>query len=81
MQLREFDRCRQLYNKFLEFNPANCATWTKYAEFETELGDFDRARAIYELAVSQDLLDMPEVCHCPLLIAMLQFAFYLVSCP
>ena len=28
---------------------------------ETILGDVDRARSIYELAVSQKLLDMPEV--------------------
>ena len=28
---------------------------------ETILGDIDRARGIYELAVCQSLLDMPEV--------------------
>lgn len=61
LQLREFDRCRKLYEKFLEFNPSNCTTWIKYCEMETILGDTDRARAIYELAVSQSLLDMPEV--------------------
>ncbi|XP_072167131.1 crooked neck-like protein 1 [Diadema setosum] len=61
LQLREFDRCRVLYEKFLEFNPANCTTWMKYAELETILGDADRARAIYELAISQPRLDMPEV--------------------
>ncbi|XP_047138151.1 crooked neck-like protein 1 isoform X1 [Hydra vulgaris] len=61
LQLREFDRCRKLYEKFLEFNPSNCTTWIKYAEMETILGDIDRARAIYELAICQSLLDMPEV--------------------
>ncbi len=61
LQLREFDRCRELYGKFLEFNPANCATWCKFADLEAQLGDNDRARAIYELAVGQPLLDMPEV--------------------
>ena len=59
--MREFDRCRTLYGKFLEFNPADCATWTRFAELETELGDIERARAIYELAVNQPLLDMPEL--------------------
>ena len=29
LQLREFDRCRILYQKFLEFNPENCTTWMK----------------------------------------------------
>lgn len=33
----------------------------KYAELETALGDVERARAIYELAVGQPVLDMPEV--------------------
>jgi len=61
LQLREFDRCRKLYEKFLEFNQSNCTTWIKYCEMETILGDIDRARAIYELAISQTLLDMPEV--------------------
>jgi len=61
LQLREFDRCRKLYEKFLEFAPANCSTWIKFAELETILGDPDRARAIFELAITQSQLDMPEV--------------------
>ncbi|XP_059146272.1 crooked neck-like protein 1 [Physella acuta] len=61
LQLREFDRCRMLYQKFLEFSPENCTTWMKYAELETILGDIERARAILELAINQSRLDMPEV--------------------
>uniref|UniRef100_F6WF39 Crooked neck pre-mRNA splicing factor 1 n=1 Tax=Monodelphis domestica TaxID=13616 RepID=F6WF39_MONDO len=61
LQLREFDRCRKLYEKFLEFAPENCTSWIKFAELETILGDIERARAIYELAISQPRLDMPEV--------------------
>ncbi|XP_077994644.1 crooked neck-like protein 1 [Glandiceps talaboti] len=61
LQLREFDRCRILYEKFLEYNMENCTTWMKYAELETILGDSERARAIYELAINQPKLDMPEV--------------------
>ncbi|XP_048448554.1 crooked neck-like protein 1, partial [Rhincodon typus] len=61
LQLREFDRCRKLYEKYLEFSPENCTTWIKFAELETILGDVERARAIYELAIGQPRLDMPEV--------------------
>lgn len=61
IQLREFDRCRILYQKFLEFSSENCTTWMKFAELETILGDFERARAIYEIAINQPRLDMPEV--------------------
>ena len=61
LQLREFERCRLLFGKFLEHNPANCTTWIRFAEMETLLGDVSRARGIYELAIEQPLLDMPEV--------------------
>ncbi|CAB1444959.1 unnamed protein product [Pleuronectes platessa] len=61
LQLREFDRCRKLYEKYLEFSPENCTTWIKFAELEIILGDTDRARAIFELAIGQPRLDMPEV--------------------
>ena len=61
IQLREFSRCRTLYEKFLEFNPENVQTWMKFAELETLLGDVDRARALYELAINQPKLDMPEI--------------------
>ncbi|XP_043472964.1 protein crooked neck [Leptopilina heterotoma] len=61
IQLREFDRCRILYQKFLEFGPENCTTWMKFAELETLLGDIERARGIYELAISQPVLEMPDV--------------------
>ncbi|XP_063625484.1 protein crooked neck [Cydia splendana] len=61
IQLREFDRCRILYQKFLEYGPENCITWIKFGELETLLGDIDRARAIYEIAVGQQRLDMPEL--------------------
>ncbi|XP_016415432.1 crooked neck-like protein 1 [Sinocyclocheilus rhinocerous] len=61
LQLREFDRCRKLYEKYLEFSPENCTTWIKFAELEAILGDTDRARAIFELAIGQPRLDMPEV--------------------
>ena len=61
LQLREFDRVRTLYQKYLEWNPSNCYAWNKFAELEKMLGDSDRARGLYEIAVAQPLLDMPEV--------------------
>ncbi|XP_038582680.1 crooked neck-like protein 1 [Micropterus salmoides] len=61
LQLREFDRCRKLYEKYLEFSPENCTTWIKFSELETILGDIERARGIFELAIGQPRLDMPEV--------------------
>ena len=61
IQLREFDRCRTLYEKFLIFGEENCTTWMKFAELETLLGDIERARGIYELAIKQPRLDMPEI--------------------
>ncbi|CAL1701447.1 unnamed protein product [Somion occarium] len=59
--LREFDRVRKLYEKYLEFDPTNSAAWIKYAELETQLEDFSRTRGIFELGVAQPQLSMPEI--------------------
>ncbi|KAF2686581.1 putative cell cycle control protein [Lentithecium fluviatile CBS 122367] len=61
LKLFEFNRCRQLYTKYIEWNGANCQTWIKFAELERGLDDLDRARAIFELAVEEPQLDMPEL--------------------
>ena len=58
-RLHEFSRCRTLYEKHIEFNPSNAQTWIRFAELEMALEDYDRVRAIFELAVNQELLDMP----------------------
>ena len=61
LSLREFDRVRILYQKYLEWNPVNCTAWIKFAELERGLGDIERTRGIYEIAVGQPELDLPEV--------------------
>jgi len=61
LKLFEFVRCRTLYEKHIEWNSANCQAWIKFAELERGLDDLDRARAIFELATSQPVLDMPEL--------------------
>ena len=48
-------------NAFAQFDPTNSAAWIKYAELETQLADFARVRAIFELGVSQTALSMPEL--------------------
>lgn len=61
-QLREFDRCRAIYTKFLEYDPSNCSAWIQFAELEKNiLDEVERCRAIFELAVSQENLNMPEL--------------------
>ncbi|KAJ7982851.1 pre-mRNA-splicing factor CLF1 [Mycena polygramma] len=61
VELREFDRARKLYQKYLEFDSANSPAWIKFAELESQLQDFARTRAIFELGVSQSPLSMPEL--------------------
>ncbi|CAO2825101.1 unnamed protein product [Amaranthus hypochondriacus] len=61
LQLGNIDRCRKLYEKYVEWSPENCYAWTKYAELERSLCETERARAIYELAIAQPALDMPEL--------------------
>ncbi|PVU94335.1 hypothetical protein BB561_002632 [Smittium simulii] len=61
LQMREFDRVRKLYNKQLEFNSNNSTTWIEFAKMEALLGETDRCRAIYQIAIDQSKLDMPEL--------------------
>lgn len=60
MQLGNIDRCRALYEKYVEWAPSSAKAWLKFAELESQLGEAARARALFELAVGQPLLDMPE---------------------
>ncbi|QIX02062.1 hypothetical protein AMS68_007579 [Peltaster fructicola] len=61
LKLFEFQRCRMLYEKWLEYDASNSTSWIKFAELERGLDDLERVRAIYELAVQQPTLDMPEL--------------------
>ncbi|KAH3765642.1 CGI-201 protein, short form [Pelomyxa schiedti] len=61
LQLGEVERCRKLYVGLLSANPTNCKAWTEFAEMEKGLNEIERARGVLELAVSQGVLDMPEL--------------------
>jgi crooked neck len=37
MQLGEMDRCRKIFQKWLETAPHNCKAWTKFADLERDL--------------------------------------------
>jgi len=60
IQLREFDNCRRLYEKFLQRAPDDSSVWISYAELESILCETVRARAIYKAAIDRPLLDSPE---------------------
>uniref|UniRef100_A0A0E0M6K2 Pre-mRNA-splicing factor Syf1-like N-terminal HAT-repeats domain-containing protein n=1 Tax=Oryza punctata TaxID=4537 RepID=A0A0E0M6K2_ORYPU len=59
--LGNVDRCRILSQKFIEHAPSNSHAWRSYAALEKKLGETDRARFIYDLAVAQPALDAPEL--------------------
>ncbi|KAG0288089.1 NineTeen Complex (NTC) component [Dissophora globulifera] len=61
LELRDIARARTLYSRYLQWSPSNCAAWIKFAELESELQDTERARAIFDLAIAQPELDMPEI--------------------
>lgn len=48
------------FAKFPQFDPSLGKAWINWTELETALGDIERTRAIFELAVQQSL-DMPEL--------------------
>eukprot|EP01022_Parablepharisma_sp_SALTPOND_P033026 TRINITY_DN88064_c2_g1_i1.p1 TRINITY_DN88064_c2_g1~~TRINITY_DN88064_c2_g1_i1.p1 ORF type:complete len:825 (-),score=106.77 TRINITY_DN88064_c2_g1_i1:1366-3840(-) len=59
LQLGNVDRCRKIYEKYIEVFPELSNAWIQYAQLEASLEELDRARAIYDIAVEQNL-DMPE---------------------
>ncbi|GAA0158065.1 RNA splicing factor [Lithospermum erythrorhizon] len=61
LQLGNIDCCRKLYEKYLEWSSENCYACSKNAELERSLAETERARAIFELAIDQPALDMPEL--------------------
>ncbi|KAI7509063.1 Pre-mRNA-splicing factor [Hortaea werneckii] len=61
LKLFEFTRCRTLYEKWIEWDSGNTSAWIKFGELERGLDDVERARAIFELAIVQPVLDMPEL--------------------
>lgn len=61
LKMFEFTRCRTLHEKRVEWDSTNCQAWIKFAELERGLDDLDRTRAIFELAVAEPQLDMPEL--------------------
>uniref|UniRef100_A0A672JVD8 Crooked neck-like protein 1 n=1 Tax=Sinocyclocheilus grahami TaxID=75366 RepID=A0A672JVD8_SINGR len=60
LEVKDPERTRQVYQACLELIPHKKVKLS-FAELETILGDTDRARAIFELAIGQPRLDMPEV--------------------
>ncbi|CAK9081949.1 Crooked neck-like protein 1 (Crooked neck homolog) [Durusdinium trenchii] len=61
MRLGNIDRCRTIYGKFLEVHPHNPKAWTVYVDLEDSVGEIERARALCNLAITQERLDMPEL--------------------
>eukprot|EP00929_Paragymnodinium_shiwhaense_P113045 TRINITY_DN8130_c0_g1_i1.p1 TRINITY_DN8130_c0_g1~~TRINITY_DN8130_c0_g1_i1.p1 ORF type:complete len:681 (+),score=245.95 TRINITY_DN8130_c0_g1_i1:204-2246(+) len=61
MRLGNIDRCRKIYEKFLEAHSHNPKAWNVYIDLEDSVGECDRARALCELAIQQERLDMPEL--------------------
>lgn len=60
IQLRDFNKCRQLYQRFIERAPDDSSVWIEFAEFESILGESARARAIYEAAIRR-INDKPDL--------------------
>lgn len=59
-QLAQVDRVRTLYSKFVEWDSTHVAAWIMFANLEASLQETERARAIFELALGQPVLNQPE---------------------
>lgn len=59
-QLGEFERCRQLHKRMIELFTNEAESWIEYANFEKDLLEYDRVRAIYEKVVQLGIIAEPE---------------------
>lgn len=59
--LLNFDRCRTIFGKWIERFPDSGKAFISFAKFEVALEEFERANAIYEIAIESEALDMPEL--------------------
>lgn len=60
LQLANIDRCRTIYEIYIQRLPEVPTPWVKYAEMEFSLDEVERAREIYELAIQMTEMNMPE---------------------
>eukprot|EP00760_Papus_ankaliazontas_P005280 PhM_4_TR12483/c0_g1_i1/m.570/K12869/CRN, CRNKL1, CLF1, SYF3; crooked neck len=51
--LREADRVRKLYEKWISVSPNTSEPWISYAAYEASLGERERADAIYKLIIGR----------------------------
>ena len=58
IKLKEFDRVRKLYEKFIEFNPMDMSTWFAYIQLEQNLGDEDRVRGIFRIMLNNEVMNL-----------------------
>lgn len=52
---------RTLYEKYIQYDPKAVEAWIMFAELEASLHEDERVRAVHEMALSQSVLDKPEV--------------------
>lgn len=60
MQLANIDRVRTLYEKFINTFPDNPIPWIKFGEFEKDLEEYERFEKVFELAIDNNQMNMPE---------------------
>lgn len=73
IELKEFDRVRKLYEKYLEYAPSNASVWVQYAKLEEDLGDEERARGIFEITQREDVVELSRNSRLKLLIKFIDF--------
>jgi crooked neck len=51
---------RTLYEKFINTFPDNPIPWIKFGEFEKDLEEYERFEKVFELAIDNNQMNMPE---------------------
>ncbi|XP_058515368.1 LOW QUALITY PROTEIN: crooked neck-like protein 1, partial [Ochotona princeps] len=61
LRLGNIQRCRIIYAKFIELHPFNPRAWIAMVDLELLAEEFERARALCELALNVEQMEMPEL--------------------
>jgi crooked neck len=62
-RLGNFERCRTIFERYVQMEPSASRAWISFARFEASLNELERARYVFELAVERPAgsTDVPEL--------------------
>jgi crooked neck len=61
LSLGNIDRCRTIHAKFIEKHPTSTKAWISFIDFEINLEEYERGKALCEIAIDLNTVTLPEM--------------------